>query len=211
MSVSSSIKIENLIRSLTGWFGEIEWWPGYADDVMIGAILTQQTRWENVDRALILLKKRDLCSLDAIITADVRDIEDAIRCTGFYRVKARRLKSLASHVMKTYGSVDKMLDVPTGQLREGLLNVPGIGDETADSILCYGLLRTSFVIDAYTERMVRCIGIVEKRQDLKSLFEASLPDDNFVYRQTHAHIVEYAKEFCGKKRCTECILVNSSG
>jgi endonuclease-3 related protein len=211
MSGSSSIKLEKLILSLTGWFGEIEWWPGYTDEVMIGAILTQQTRWENVERALALLKERDLCTIEAIVNADIRDIEDAIRCTGFYRVKARRLQSLALHIMQIYGGINNLVDVPTGQLRQGLLSVNGIGDETADSILCYGLLRTSFVIDTYTERIVHCIGIAEKRHHLKSLFEQILPEDNYVYRQTHAHIVEYAKEFCGKKRCAECILVSSNG
>jgi endonuclease-3 related protein len=211
MSGSSSVKIKQLISSLARCFGEIAWWPGYPDEVMIGAILTQQTRWENVERALADLKKRGLCSLDTIVTADIQDIEDAIRCTGFYRVKAKRLKLLASHVMETYGGIDGMVDVSTPRLRTGLLNVSGIGEETADSILCYGLFRTSYVIDAYTERMTRCIGFTEKRQDLKRLFEECLPKDNYVYRQTHAHIVEYAKEFCGKKRCSECILVSSSG
>ena len=113
--------------------------------------------------------------------------------------------------MESYGGIDRMIDVSTPRLRTGLLNVSGIGEETADSILCYGLFRKSFVIDAYTERMTRCIGIKEKRQNLKRLFEECLPKDNYVYRQTHAHIVEYAKEFCGKKRCSECILVSSSG
>jgi endonuclease-3 related protein len=211
MSGSSSIKVKHLISSLAGFFGEIAWWPGYPDEVMIGAILTQQTRWENVGRALENLKIRNLCSLVSIFTADIRDIEDQIRCTGFYRVKAKRLKLLATYIMETFGGVEGMADVPTGQLRTGLLNVPGIGEETADSILCYGLGRTSFVIDAYTERMIRCIGVPEKRQDLKTLFEKNLPEDNHSYRQVHAHIVEYAKKFCGKKRCHECILVNSSG
>ena len=211
MSGSSSIKVNHLIRSLAGCFGEIAWWPGYPDEVMIGAILTQQTRWENVGRALENLKIRNLCSLVSIFTADIRDIEDQIRCTGFYRVKAKRLKSLATYVMENFGGVEGMDDVPTGQLRTGLLNVSGIGEETADSILCYGLGRTSFVIDAYTERMIRCIGVPEKRQDLKTLFEKNLPEDNHSYRKVHAHIVEYAKKFCGKKRCHECILVNSSG
>lgn len=211
MSGSSSVKIKHLISSLARCFGEIAWWPGYPDEVMIGAILTQQTRWENVERALADLKKRGLCSLDTIVTADIKDIEDAIRCTGFYRVKAKRLKLLASYVMETYGGIDGMVDVSTPRLRTGLLNISGIGEETADSILCYGLFRTSYVIDAYTERMTRCIGVTEKRQDLKRLFEECLPKDNYVYRQTHAHIVEYAKEFCGKKRCSECILVSSSG
>jgi endonuclease III related protein len=211
MSGYSSIKINHLIRSLAGCFGKIAWWPGYPDEVMIGAILTQQTRWENVERALAHLKKRDLCSIDSIYTSDIRDIEETIRCTGFYRVKAKRLKSLATYIMETFGGIEGMVDQPTGQLRAGLLNVSGIGEETADSILCYALDRTSFVIDAYTERMIRCIGVPEKRQVLKNLFEENLPEDNHSYRQVHAHIVEYAKEFCGKKRCQECILVNSSG
>ena len=211
MSGSSSFKIKHLISSLVGCFGEIAWWPGDTDEVMIGAILTQQTRWENVERALADLKKRGICSLDTIVTADVLDIEDAIRCTGFYRVKVKRLKLLASYVIETYGGTDRMVDISTPSLRTGLMNVSGIGEETADSILCYGFFRTSFVIDAYTERMARCIGVTEKRQDLKRLFEKCLPKDNYIYRQTHAHIVEYAKEFCGKKRCSECILVSSSG
>jgi endonuclease III related protein len=211
MSGSSSVKIKHLISSLASSFGEIEWWPGCPDEVMIGAILTQQTRWENVEQALANLKKRGLCSLDAIGKADLQDIEDAIRRTGFYHVKAKRLKFLASFVIDTYGGIDAMADVSTSHLRIELLTVSGIGEETADSILCYGLLRTSFVIDAYTERMMRCIGVPEKRQNLKHPFEKCLPKDNYVYRQTHAHIVEYAKEFCGKKRCTECILLSSSG
>jgi endonuclease-3 related protein len=210
MSGSSSIKINHLISSLAGCYGEIAWWPGFPDEVMIGAVLTQQTRWENVERALINLKKRDVCSIGSIFHADVREIEDAIRCTGFYRVKAKRLKSLATCIVETFGGVEKMADIPTGQLRAGLLNVNGIGEETADSILCYGLDRTSFVIDAYTERIALCIGVPEKKQGLKSLFEKNLSQDNHSYRQVHAHIVEYAKEYCGKKRCHECILLSSN-
>jgi endonuclease III related protein len=210
MSGSSSIKIEKLVHVLATRYGDVRWWPGDADEVMIGAILTQQTRWENVEHALAFLQKRNLCTITAIMNAEVMDIEDAIRCTGFYRMKARRLKSLASHIILTYGGVGEMAGVPTDTLRKGLLNVPGIGDETADSILCYGLLRTSFVIDAYTDRIVRCMGVTEKKDRLKGLFEQILPLDNHIYKQTHAHIVEYAKEFCGKKRCAECILVSSS-
>jgi endonuclease-3 related protein len=210
MSGSSSGKIRHLISSLAGCYGEIAWWPGYPDEVMIGAVLTQQTRWENVKRALINLKKRDLCSIDSIYHSDIHDIEDAIRCTGFYRIKAKRLKSFATCVMETFGGVEKMVDIPTEQLRAGLLDVSGIGEETADSILCYGLDRTSFVIDAYTERIIRCIGVPEKKQDLKALFEENLSKDNHSYRQVHAHIVEYAKEYCGKKRCHECILLSSN-
>ncbi|MDP3563551.1 MAG: Fe-S cluster assembly protein HesB [Methanoregula sp.] len=211
MSVSSSVEVERIVRSLAGYYGEIAWWPGDTDEVMIGSILTQQTRWENVRRALVELERKGLKSMHALHFAEKQDIEDAIKCTGFFRIKAQRLQSLAVHVLDTYGSVDAMRQHPTALLREGLLGVKGIGEETADSILCFGFLRTSFVIDAYTERIVRCAGVTEKREQLKPLFEQVLACDPKVYRQTHAHMVEYAKEYCGKKRCSECILVNSNG
>lgn len=211
MSVSSSVKVQRIVRSLDDHYGEIAWWPGDTDEVMIGAILTQQTRWENVERALLELHGRGLDSMQSLFFADKQDIEDVIQCTGFYRIKAQRLQSLAAHVMASYGSVERMRQIPTGILRAGLLSVKGIGEETADSILCYGFLRTSFVIDAYTEKIVRCAGVKDKRQELKPIFEKVLPCDPKVYRQTHAHMVEYAKEYCGKKRCSECILVNLNG
>jgi endonuclease-3 related protein len=154
---------------------------------------------------------RALCTIAGLCSADIRDIEDAIRCRGFFRIKASRSQALAAHVMNTYGSVDAMEHVPTTVLREGLLSVNGIGEETADSILCYGFSRTSFVIDAYTEKILRCTGFHEPRRSLKALFENVLPCDNHVYRKTHAYFVEYAKEYCIKKRCDTCILVNSSG
>jgi endonuclease-3 related protein len=211
MSGSSSIKVHHIVRCLSGHYGEIAWWPGDTDEVMIGAILTQQTRWENVEHALRELKRRGLNTMLSLYSADSHEIEEAIRCTGFFRIKTQRLKSLATYMMKSHGSVDKMRQVPTEALRAGLLGVKGIGEETADSILCFGFLRDSFVIDAYTERIVRCSGVNDKRQELKSLFERVLPRDQKAYRQTHAHMVEYAKEFCGKKRCSECILVNLKG
>jgi endonuclease-3 related protein len=110
--------------------------------------------------------------------------------------------------MGMYGNIQTMAEKPTHQLRECLLGVNGIGAETADSILCYGFQRQCFVIDAYTERICGCLGITEIRQRLKTLFEKMLPGDAVVYQQVHAHIVEYAKEFCAKKRCDECSLVS---
>lgn len=211
MSGSSSGKLSKTLGVLRDRYGEISWWPGDRDEVMIGAILTQQTRWENVIRALAKLRVRGLCSVAALCSADLQDIEEAIRCTGFFRVKAKRLQSLAVHVMDTYGSVEAMDNVPTDILRKDLLSLKGIGEETADSILCYGFSRTSFVMDAYTDKILWCTGIHEPRPAAKALFERVLPCDNKVYRQAHAHIVEYAKEFCRKKRCDTCILVNSSG
>jgi endonuclease-3 related protein len=209
MSVSNSSECRRIVGLLKGHYGNIPWWPGDTDEVLIGAVLTQQTRWENVEQALELLKERRLCTLSALHDAEPVEIEQAIRCTGFYRVKTRRLKELARHVKERYGGLQEMADRPTPELRQGLLGVYGIGAETADSILCYGFGRQSFVIDAYTHRICSCVGIGQCGPDLKGLFERVLPKDNAAYRQAHAHIVEYAKEFCGKKRCRECILKSS--
>jgi endonuclease-3 related protein len=203
-SGSNARKVRKIVGILAARFGEIPWWPGNTDEVMIGAILTQQTRWENVERALRLLKEQDLCSLPALHAAESAAIEEAVRCTGFYRMKARRLKALAAFVIETCGGVSGMEMMPTESLRTGLLGVNGIGEETADSILCYGFGRPSFVIDAYTDRIARCAGITTPRAGLKPLFESVLAKDLRVYRQTHAHIVEYAKEWCTKKRCEGC-------
>ncbi len=215
MSASSSAENAALAKKIVGIlkrrFGEIPWWPGDTDEVMIGAILTQQTRWENVEQALRLLKERNLCSLSALCAADLPDIESAIRCTGFYRMKARRLRALAAFVIDSCGGVSVMDTIPTEELREGLLGVNGIGEETADSILCYGFDRPSFVIDAYTESIARCAGIIAPRVDLKALFESVLAEDPHVYHQTHAHIVEYAKGWCTKKRCEGCRIMALNG
>ena len=209
MSVSSSSKCKRIVSLLKSHFGTIPWWPGDTDEVLIGAVLTQQTRWENVETALGILKERDLDTISALYSADPEQVQNAIRCTGFYRIKTKRLKGLAQYITEHHGGLQGMGACPTPELRRGLLSVPGIGAETADSILCYGFGRASFVIDAYTHRICRCNGIPEKGPDLKALFEGALPSDNGVYRQTHAHIVEFAKEYCGKKRCPECILKNS--
>jgi endonuclease-3 related protein len=192
-------------------YGRIEWWRGNADEVMIGAILTQQTRWENVEKAIHQLRQNGLCSMAAINTTERNNLEKAIMSTGFYRIKAARLKSLASYVIGEYGGIERMAQQPTVHLRENILGVHGVGEETADSILCYGFSRPCFVIDAYTERICRCVGIITKRPVLKKLFEQVLPRDTAVYQQVHAHIVEYAKEYCVKKRCTECTIPTLNG
>lgn len=206
MSGSSSGKVRKIIQILDRKYGTIAWWHGNTDEVMIGAVLTQQTRWENVEKALKHLRHEGLCSIAAIRDADQTSLENAIRCTGFFRIKATRLKSLAVQVMDEMQGIEVMASQPDADLRKNLLQIHGIGEETADSILCYGFSRPSFVIDAYTDRICRCAGIMTKRHALKSLFENVLPRDVGTLQQVHAHIVEYAKEFCGKKRCKECTI-----
>jgi endonuclease-3 related protein len=211
MSVSSSNKILPLVRMLKRKYGKIEWWRGTTDEVMIGAILTQQTRWENVEKAIHRLRKQNLCSMAAIDSTEWNNLEKTIKSTGFYRIKAARLKSLASHVLEKYGGIERMAQQSTNNLRENLLGVYGIGEETADSILCYGFSRPCFVIDAYTKQICRCAGAIMESSALKTEFEKVLPKDFAVYQQVHAHIVEYAKEYCVKKRCNECKIPTLNG
>ncbi len=206
MSGSSSTRdrVRLIVDRLEDRYGTIDWWHAPPDEVMVGAILTQQTRWENVERALDRLRAGDLLSMAAIEAAPADLIEEAVRCTGFFRVKTCRLQALARFVIDEHGSVEAMAAAGTDELRRDLLGVPGIGEETADSILCYAFSRCSFVIDAYTRRLCACAGVDEPVEGYRHLFESVLPPVNVRYRQTHAHIVEYAKSQCSRKRCEEC-------
>ena len=210
MSGSSSTELARVLGVLEGRYGRSAWWPGTSEEVMIGAVLTQQTRWENVVCALRNLAQGGIATIEGIYRADPGRIEDAVRCTGFYRVKTARLKALAAHIMETYGGTGKMGRVSTGDLREGLLSVRGIGEETADSILCYALSRPVFVIDAYTTRITSCCGIPERGEALSKLVLAQIGEDGVACRAVHAHFVEFGKEFCGKGRCEECPLRNGN-
>jgi len=197
-----------LLESLDTTLGTFDWWPGDADEVMIGAVLTQQTRWENVEQALDRLRGEGVCTLPAIHRMGADRVQDLIRCTGFFRVKTRRLKNLARRVVEEYGTTGSMARRPTVELREFLLDTHGIGEETADSILCYGFSRTSFVVDTYTERICGCAGITAPRKGLKPLFESILPEDPAEYRLVHARFVEYAKRWCARCSVERCMVTN---
>jgi endonuclease-3 related protein len=199
-----------MLAALRERYGTLPWWRAPPEEVMIGAVLVQQTRWENVRRVLERLRRDDLLSLAAIDRAPAGVVEEAVRCAGFYRVKTRRLKALARFVIGRFGSVEAMADTPTDELRRGLLSVPGVGEETADAILCYAFGRCSFVIDAYTRRLCACAGVEKPADGYRVLFEAVLPRENADYRQTHAHIVEYGKEYCSRRRCEGCVIRSSN-
>ncbi|HIJ06961.1 MAG: HhH-GPD family protein [Methanomicrobiales archaeon 53_19] len=196
--------IKSLISVLNKTYGTISWWDAPFDEVAIGAILTQQTRWENVEAALTRLRSAGLNTLAAITTADPADLESCIRCTGFYRVKSARLRRLASFILEEYDEKNRIDQIPTDVLRRSLLTVNGVGEETADSILCYGLHRKTFVIDAYTRRICTCAGISLPDNQLRHFFISALGSNTRLLRSCHGQIVEYAKEYCSKKRCQEC-------
>jgi len=123
-----------------------------------------------------------------------------VRCTGFYRQKAERLMRVSEY----FTGIDMNKD--TAVLRQELLSIKGVGDETADSILLYALGRPSFVIDAYTRRICQCNGIEGTYGELQEAFEGSIPEETLLYKEFHALIVEYGKRYCNKKRCGECIV-----
>lgn len=191
---------ENLLREL----GHRDWWPAETPfEVIIGAVLTQQTKWKNVERAIRGMKDRGLMEPEPLSKIDDEELETLIRGTGFFRQKAKRLKNISTFFKEN----PQILEKPAPELREILLSLNGIGEETADSIVLYAANKPKFVIDAYTKRMCKCMGIEGDYGKLQSIFENSLPADVPIYKEFHALIVDYGKLFCGKKRCTECILV----
>ena len=200
-------KAEQIITFFQKSFGDIEWWPGDPEEVIIGAVLTQQTRWANVLTALERLHEAGICSLRGIQESSDRTVEEAIYSTGFYRIKRARLKCVASTVLSC-GGTGYLAGCSTLSLRAFVLAIKGVGPETADSILCYGFNRPVFVIDAYTHKICACAGISLKGADLQAIFCHLLPKDNLAHRQCHAWFVEYAKNYCFKKRCKECMIPN---
>jgi endonuclease-3 related protein len=189
-------------KKLLDKLGPKHWWPAETPfEVVVGAILTQQTKWENVERAINNLKDRGLLAALPLSKIESGELEELVRCTGFYRQKAKRLKDISIF----FSENPDLLQKPKDELRNALLELNGVGEETADSIVLYAADKPKFVIDAYTKRICRCMGIEGEYKKLQSIFERSIPQEVPLYKEFHALIVEYGKQFCGKKRCTECI------
>lgn len=206
MKAFQKTELIDIYDRLVKLFGHKEWWNADTPfEVVAGAVLTQQTKWENVEKAIKNLKERGFMGEEPITKAEPEELEGLVRCTGFYRQKAKRLKNVSKFFYENPGILDK----PVDELREILLSLNGIGEETADSIILYAADKPKFVIDAYTKRMCRCMGIEGDYRELQSLFESSLPRDVPLYREFHALIVEYGKQFCGKKRCCGCVLIEN--
>ncbi len=203
-------------RHLSRHFGPQYWWPGNSRwEVMVGAILTQNTAWRNVELAIAELRRRHLLSRAAMLAAPAEELRAAIRSAGFYRQKARYLQALAAWVADHHGgSLDRLFRQPTGRVRAELLALPGIGPETADSILLYAGGHASFVVDAYTVRILLRHGEAAAQGSgdgygaIQSWFAAGLGRDVGRWQEMHALIVPTGKEFCRKTapRCMACPL-----
>ena len=193
-------------------FGAQHWWPAETPfEVMVGAILTQNTNWANVEKALGNLKKARSLNPQALYQMPQKKLANLIRPSGYFNIKAKRLKNFIAFLFQEYnGEVKRMQGEPLKQLREKILAVNGIGPETADSILLYALDKPIFVVDAYTKRILYRHGFADKEADyhhLQNLFMGQLDHDADLFNEYHALIVRIGKEFCKPTpRCEQCPL-----
>ncbi len=196
--------------TLFNHFGPQHWWPGESPlEIAIGAILTQNTNWKNVEKAISQLKKRNLIDVDRILSTPEDELRELIKPSGFFNVKLKRLLNFMNF-LKSLGGLDELKKLPLHELRKKLLDVPGIGPETADSIILYALEKPVFVVDAYTRRFLKRHGLIrgnEKYDEIRLLFERNLPCDVKLYNEYHALIVKLGKVYCkSKPECENCPL-----
>jgi endonuclease-3 related protein len=194
-------------------FGPQHWWPGESPfEVMVGAVLVQNTAWRNVERAIANLRDESLMDPKALYALPVEELAELIRPAGYYQVKARRLRNLLRFVAEKYdGSLDAMFAGDLHSLRERLLSIHGIGPETADAILLYAGGLPTFVVDSYTHRVLArhgWIGYDASYDEIKDFFESSLPADATLYNEYHALLVRVGKDFCKRlvPKCEACPL-----
>lgn len=210
--VLSVNKLLAIYHTLLNFFGEQGWWPAdTAFEVMVGAVLTQNTSWRNVERAIENLKTEGLLTPLGLWEIEEARLAALIRPAGYYNIKTKRLKSLMEFLDREYGGdLARMFSEPLVPLREKILAVHGIGPETADSILLYAGEKPIFVIDAYTKRILsrhRMITDGASYGDIQNLFMQSLPPDVTLYKEYHALLVRLAKTFCKTTpHCIECPL-----
>lgn len=193
-------------------YGPQHWWPGDGPfDVIVGAILTQNTNWKNAEKALCALKTANVRSFDAIGDTNREVLADLIRPSGSFNQKARKLHEFSA-LLKTdfHDCLDRLLELPTYRLRSTLLGIWGVGEETADDIILYAAGKPSFVIDTYTRRVVDRLGWqVEgnRYSDYQSLFMDRLPADAALFNEYHALLDEHASRVCKPTpMCGSCCL-----
>lgn len=204
-------RLTEVFELLLEHYGALQWWPADTPfEVCVGAILTQNTNWLNVEKAIANLKREQVLSLQALHDIDPERLAELIRPSGFFNIKTVRLKHFVHWLAGHYGSLEAMFEVDWLLLREELLAVPGIGRETCDSILLYAGEKPSFVVDAYTKRLFSRLGLVRENdsyEEVRSLFMDRLPRDSKLFNEYHALIVEHCKRHCRKKpSCAGCPL-----
>jgi endonuclease-3 related protein len=204
--------LKRIYRQLFTHYGPQHWWPAESPfEVMVGAVLTQNTAWINVERAIDNLRQANLLDSISLSALDQSELADYLRPAGYFNIKAKRLQALTRFLLDH----PQLEHIDTEELRQMLLGVYGIGPETADDILLYAFQRPVFVIDAYTRRMFSRLGLVDEASGYETLrqhFETSLEPDVEMFNEYHALIVQHAKYVCrSKPKCQECLLSSGCG
>jgi endonuclease III related protein len=206
-----------IYQTLYQAYGPRHWWPGETSfEVMVGAILTQNTSWRNVEKAIQKLKGKGVLNPEGIHHLKRSELARLIKSSGYYRIKTDRLKSFIDFLFEEYnGNIKKMGRERLEELRGKLLGVKGIGPETADSILLYGLKKPIFVVDAYTKRILSRHGLISEKasyEEVQKLFMGHLPCDGKLFNEYHALLVYLGKTVCKKiPRCELCPLRDKMG
>jgi len=205
-------KLALMYKKLYASFGPQHWWPGETPfEIAVGAILTQNTNWGNVEKAIVNLKDADVLKPAALHDMSHERLAALIRPAGYFNIKTKRLKNFIGLLINEYhGSMSGMKQEDFNSVRKSLLSVNGIGPETADSIILYALEKPVFVIDAYTKRVLSRHNILDhdaSYEEFQSLFQSKLKEDISLFSEYHALFVRLAKENCRTKPvCTGCPL-----
>lgn len=204
---------KEIYATLLNHYGPQRWWPAETPfEMVVGAILTQNTNWKNASKAIDGLKQANLLSFESINNLSLEELASCIRSAGYYNLKAQRLKNLVRMLDEEYGGdLSLLVHEDWQQSRLKLLSVKGIGEETADSILLYACLQPVFVVDTYTHRVFSRHNLLEEEcsyGDIQERFMDNLPADAALFNEYHALIVRVAKEYCKKNTpcCADCPL-----
>jgi endonuclease-3 related protein len=206
----SRVVLQRVYRRLYTVYGPQHWWPGgSAFEIMVGAVLTQNTAWTNVEKAIANLKKARALTPDALVKAPHRQLAAWLTPSGYFNIKAKRLKAMCRW-LEEQGGVRRLARLSTHDLRAALIAVYGIGPETADDIVLYAFNRPVFVIDAYTRRIFARLKLIEGDEGYETLrhyFEHALEPQASLFNEYHALIVRHGKDVCKKRpRCAGCCL-----
>ncbi len=211
--MNSTSQLQEIYDRLYQFYGPQNWWPAESRiEMLVGAVLTQNTNWQNVRKAIDALRTEGLLSFEALSSISVDTLSLFIKSSGYYNLKAKRLKNLLQMIEDEYGGcLDDLLENEPHSARESLLSVKGIGPETADSILLYAGGHPLFVVDTYTHRIFSRHNLVPDDcdyQSLQDLFMDNLPHDSQLFNEYHALVVKTAKQFCKKNKplCEKCPL-----
>jgi len=207
-----AVDLYEVYERLLAAYGPQHWWPADSPfEVIVGAVLTQNTNWQNVAKAIRNLREADLLSLHGLHELSAEELAEYIRPCGYYQLKAGRLKNLLRFIVQQYdGDLEQMFARPRDELREELLGINGVGPETADSILLYAGNLPSFVVDAYTHRIFKRHGWIEFEADyyaLQELCESGLDRDAAIFNEYHALLVRVGNQHCrATPKCNGCPL-----